>query len=248
MTLSDWLSTPENYVYLLISIPMLAAAYRVVTSRNVVHAVLYLVATLAASAALFLLLGAEFVAWTVVLVYIGAIVVLFLFGIMITRAPLGVETELSHPRGVRAPAAVVAFILFLLVGGTMIDAFEDDTLPSVNDQEAAFVGLSTSEAIALTDEQDRPWRIVRADDRDANHESSPSFGEVSFEIDGGKITAASIESAGRARLVGQSIFERFVIPFEVVSVVLLAALIGAIVLARRDPEAGEAQEQAEATL
>ena len=184
VTASDWLSTPENYAYLAIGVPMLAAAYRVVTSRNVVHAVLYLVAALATSAALFLLLGAEFVAWTVVLVSIGAVIVLFLFGIMITRAPLGVETELSHPRPVRMAAAVVSFVLFLVIGGTMVDAFEDAELPPASD-------------------------------------------------------------ATRTAEVGQSIFERFVIPFEVVSVVLLAALIGAIVLARRDPDP-ESQEMSEA--
>ena len=182
VTLSDWFSTPENYVYLVIGVPMLAAGSRVVTSRNVVHAVLYLVAALAASAALFLLLGAEFVAWTVVLVYIGAVVVLFLFGIMITRAPLGVETELSHSRSVKIGAAAVSFVLFLVIGASMLDAFEDDAFPAAAD-------------------------------------------------------------ATRTAEVGQSIFERFVIPFEVVSVVLLAALIGAIVLARRDPDEEEAESE-----
>jgi NADH-quinone oxidoreductase subunit J len=183
---SDWFTTPENYAYILIGVPMLAASYRVVTSRNVVHAVLYLVAALAASAALFLLLGAEFVAWTVVLVYIGAVVVLFLFGIMITRAPLGVETELSHPRRVRIPAAVVSFVLFLVVGSSMLDAFGDDVIDVSSSQLA----------------------------------------------DGGGVV--------RTADIGQSIFERFVVPFEVVSMVLLAALIGAIVLARKDPEVGDA--------
>jgi NADH-quinone oxidoreductase subunit J len=174
MTFEDWLSTPENYVFLVIAIPMLIAGWRVVTSQNVVHAVLYLVATLAASAGLFLLLGAEFVAWTVVLVYIGAVVVLFLFGIMITRAPIGVDVSLSHPPSVRVAAAVVSFALFVLVGGAMLDAFADP---------AAFDVV--------------PTRTVD---------------------------------------IGESIFARFVVPFEVVSVVLLAALIGGIVLARRDPE------------
>lgn len=188
MTASDWFSTPENYVYLVIGVPLLTAAYRVVTSRNVVHAVLYLVGALAASAALFLLLGAEFVAWTVVLVYIGAVIVLLLFGIMITRAPLGVETELSHPRRVKIPAAIVSFVLFLVIGGTMVDAFENDAI------EVELSGAQAEQAVTRTAE------------------------------------------------VGRSIFERFVIPFEVVSVVLLAALIGAIVLARRDPEETEGSD------
>ncbi len=58
-------------------------------SNNVVHAALHLVAVLASVAAQYILLAAEFVAATQVLVYIGAIVVLFLFGIMLTRAKIG---------------------------------------------------------------------------------------------------------------------------------------------------------------
>ena len=62
-----------------------------------VHAAVYLVLVLAGAAAQFILLGAEFVAITQVLVYIGAIVVLFLFGIMLTRAPMRGEDE-AQPR------------------------------------------------------------------------------------------------------------------------------------------------------
>jgi len=174
LTFGDWASETQNWVFAVIAIAMLYSAFRVVTTKNVVHAALFLVITLAGSAGLFLLLAAEFVAWTVVLVSIGAIVVLFLFGIMITRAPLGYETKLSHPLRARIGAALASGALFLLIGGAMLDAFEDDVLP-----EAA--------------------NLTRTGD------------------------------------IGQSIFERFVIPFEVVSFVLLAALIGGIVLARKDP-------------
>ena len=51
MTFTDWVSEAENYVFLAIAIPMVFSAWRVVTSQNVVHAVLYLVAALAGSAA-----------------------------------------------------------------------------------------------------------------------------------------------------------------------------------------------------
>jgi NADH-quinone oxidoreductase subunit J len=181
LTAGDWFGEVENWVFLVIALVMLIGSFRVVTSPNVVHAVLALVAALAASAALFLLLGAEFVAWTVVLVYIGAVVVLFLFGIMITRAPLGHETALSHPFRVRAGAALVSGALFLLIGGALLDAFSGQRI-------------------------EEPATATRTAD------------------------------------IGQSMFERFVIPFEVVSVVLLAALIGGIVLARRDPESNVAGE------
>ncbi len=177
MDFGDWASTPQNWVFLVIALPMLFAGFKVVQSPNVVHAVLYLVATLAGSAALFILVGAEFVAWTLVLVYIGAVIVLFLFGIMITRAPLGQDVSLSHPLPVRIGAAIVSFALFILVGGAMLAEFSDQALPDT-------------------------------------------------------------EGATRTLDIGLAIFERFVIPFEVVSLVLLAALIGAIVLARRDPEPG----------
>ena len=124
--MGDWFSNTQNWWFLVVGLLMGYAAFRVVTSRNVVHAVLYLVATLAGSAVLFLLLGAEFVVWTVVLVYIGAVIVLFLFGIMITRAPLGQEAQLDHPPTVKAVSAVVAGAMFLLVGWTMLDAFGDE--------------------------------------------------------------------------------------------------------------------------
>jgi len=171
--LSDWFSQVENWVFLVIALMMAYSAIRAVTSRNVVHSVLFLVVALAGSAALFLLIGAEFVAWTVVLVYIGAVIVLFLFGIMITRAPLGIETELSHSNQTKLGAAIVSGALFALISVAAIQGFGDAELTTT------------------------PTRAVE---------------------------------------IGQSIFERFVIPFEILSVVLLAALIGAIVLARRDPD------------
>jgi NADH-quinone oxidoreductase subunit J len=173
MTFGDWISEAENVVFATIGIVMLLASVWVVYTKNVVHAALSLVVTLAGSAALFLLLGAEFVAWTVVLVYIGAVIVLFLFGIMITRAPIGRDSaNLDHDR--RWPAALVAASVF----ATM--------------------------AYATT-----------------------SFWGWSETID--------LEGPTRTADIGETLFSRFVIPFEAVSFVLLAALIGGIVLARRDP-------------
>ena len=69
----------------------------VVTTRNVVHAALWLVVVLAGVAGQFIILGAEFVGVTQVLVYIGAVIVLFLFGIMLTRAKIGDEDRRQPP-------------------------------------------------------------------------------------------------------------------------------------------------------
>lgn len=172
MEFTDWISDARNIVFLVIALVIFLAALRVVSSPNVVHAALMLVVALAGTAALFLMLGAEFVAWTVVLVYIGAVIVLFLFGIMITRAPTGRDSvRLDHER--RWPAALVALATFITIAASTTAAFGDAVIP---------------------------------------------------------------EGVVRTEAVGQVLFSRYVIPFEAVSFVLLAALIGGIVLARKDPE------------
>ncbi len=93
------------------------------TARNVVHAALYLVAALAGTAGLFLLLSAEFVAWVLVFVYIGAVIVLFLFGIMITRAPTGLDEQLDTTH--KAWPALLSMALFVTLAWTSIEAFGD---------------------------------------------------------------------------------------------------------------------------
>jgi NADH-quinone oxidoreductase subunit J len=158
-------------VFWVIAGGMVVAAVRVVTTRNVVHAALYLVGTLLGAAALYVLLFAEFVAWVQVLVYVGAIVVLMLFGLMLTRAPIG---SANFDNDQRLIAAVCAGALFGVTSWIMLRAFEGQT--------------------------------------------------VSFDRARGTI----------ARSVGEVIFSSFVLPFEVVSVLLLAALVGAVVIARRD--------------
>ena len=175
LTLGDWLSEVANWVFLVIAVPTLFAAFRVVTTTNIVRAVLYLVVTLAGTAALFLVLGAEFVAWTVVLVYIGAVVILFLIGIMITRAPLGSQATLSHPPSVQIPAALLSLVIFAITAWAFADAFGGRAIP-------------------IPDEGTRTSQLAEV------------------------------------------MFSRFVVPFEVISFVLLAALIGGIAIARRDPE------------
>jgi len=86
----------QNIGFYLIAAIMVFGAFSVVTTRNVVHAALWLVVVLAGAAAQYILLAAEFVAVTQVLVYIGAVMVLFLFGTMLTRARIGTDSELTR--------------------------------------------------------------------------------------------------------------------------------------------------------
>lgn len=160
----------QNIFFAIIGLTMIYAGFRVVTTGNVVHAALWLVVVLAGVAVQFLFLGAEFVAVTQVLVYIGAVVVLFLFGVMLTRASMGDDETVAGEK--RAMAAVVGVLLFAVMAIALVDSFEDT-------------------------------RVV-------------------------------IDEPQSVTTVSDSIFSQYIVAFEAVSVLLLAALIGAIVVARKD--------------
>lgn len=102
-----------------------ATALLVVTSKNVVHSALYLVVTMLATAATFLLLGAEFLAWTQVLVYAGAVIVLILFGLMLTRAPIGPIREDSQNTRLAFGVSVALFGFLMTL---IVMSFGDTTL------------------------------------------------------------------------------------------------------------------------
>jgi NADH-quinone oxidoreductase subunit J len=146
------------------------AAVLVVTTRHVVRAGLWLVVTLGAVAGLYLVLTAELLAWVQMLLYVGAVVVLLLFAVMLTRAPIGASADLDRPRWAG-----------LVVGG------------------GAGVGLG-----------------------------------VLF-VSGYRWSRLDFPSGGTgAQQLGEELFRSWVLPFEVLSVLLLAALIGAIVVSRPD--------------
>lgn len=163
-------NAPEA-VFVALGVLALAAGVLVVTSRNVIHAALWLVVTLGSLAGCYLLLAAEFVAWVQVLIYVGAVVVLLLFGAMLTRAPIGPTPDLDS--GNRLAAAVAGLATAGVLGALLVDGFR-----------AAYVDLG--------------------------------------------------QAPGSAEATGAAIFRYFVLPFEVTSVLLLAALVGAIVLSRQD--------------
>ena len=147
---------------------ILAGAFGVVSARSVVYAAIFLLLTMVGVSALFLLLLAEFLALVQILIYGGAISIVLLFAIMLTRAPEQAQVE-DNPQ--RPFAAVAAVALFGLL---------------------AFAALST------------PWRELKSGDD---------------------------PTAGFAAL-SESLFSNFVVPFEVASLVLLVALVGAVVLTR----------------
>jgi NADH-quinone oxidoreductase subunit J len=163
--------TGLEVAFLLLAVSGGLAGLLVVTSRNVVHAALWLVVALASVAGMYLLLAAPFVAFVQVIIYVGAIVVLLLFGIMLTRAPVGRRVLDNSPRA-RVGAFAVGAGVFVMLTVFLAGAFADERI--------------------------------------------------------------SIQAATATAALGTSLFRNYVLPFEAVSVLLLAALVGAIVLARRD--------------
>ena len=112
----------QTVAFYILAVAMAVAAIGVVRSQNVVHAALFLVVVLAGAAAQYILLAAEFVAWVQVLIYIGAIIILFLFGIMLTRAPMGNQGG-SLDNTQRIAAAVVSLFVFGVITALLVDAY-----------------------------------------------------------------------------------------------------------------------------
>lgn len=191
----DPINVSQTVAFGIIAAMMVFAAVRVVTTKNVVHAAMWLVLVLAGAAAQYILLAAEFVAVTQVMVYIGAVVVLFLFGVMLTRAKLGQEADLT--RRSWFGGAFVAVMLFGLLSFSLIDTFEDTKVP-----EDRAVGYPT------------PASVEEGED-----------GELTA-VEGGRIS--------NTQAVSDSIFGDHLIQLQAMGVLLTAALIGAIAIAKRD--------------
>jgi NADH-quinone oxidoreductase subunit J len=157
--------------FVLVGIGTLGAAIATVTTRQLVHAALWLVVALGGLAVEYLLLTAEFIAWVQVLIYVGSVVVLLLFGLMLTRAPIGRSPDADS--GNRRAALTVAVAAAATLVWVVVDAFR-----------ATWIDLGGA-------------------------------------------------AQGSTRVTGAVLFRQWVLPFEALSVLLLAALVGAIVLSRR---------------
>ncbi|MDX6741697.1 NADH-quinone oxidoreductase subunit J [Actinocorallia sp. A-T 12471] len=174
--------TVPEIVFTALGVVAVASGVLTVTTRQIVHAALWLVVSFGAVAGMYLVLTAEFVAWVQVLIYVGSIVVLLLFGIMLTRAPVG----------------------------------RSDGLDSRNRPWALAVAVGTAVVLVTV-----LWR---------------GFRDARIDLEPG---------GGSGEEIGAAVFRQWVLPFEVLSVLLLAALVGAIVLSKarradgsRTPEEG----------
>jgi NADH-quinone oxidoreductase subunit J len=168
MTLYDWIF----YFFALVT---LGSAAIVVFSRNIVYSAFALLFTFFGVAGIYVLLMADFVAIAQLLIYVGGILVLLLFGVMLTNKVINVDMRTGTLQ--TFPAAV----LVAAIGGTLVGMFY------------------------IAD-----WRIVR--------------------------TLPSVETT--AHTLGEMFMTTYLLPFEVTSVFLLVALVGAAMFARRERRPG----------
>ena len=157
-------------IFYLVAAITVGSAAMVAFSRNIIHSAFSLLGTFAGVAGLYVFLGADFVAGVQVLVYVGGILVLILFAVMLTHRIT--DVQITNRAAGRIPALVVVAILFALL----------------------------VQSIGET-----PWAKAK---------------EVVY-----RATAGSI---------GDLFLGDYLLPFELASLVLLAALIGAVVLARQE--------------
>jgi NADH-quinone oxidoreductase subunit J len=148
-----------------------AAGIAAVTDRRVVHAALWLVVALGGLTGVYLVLGAEVVALVQLLVYVGAVVVLVLFVLMLTQAPTGPRSDLDAGPVQRVAAALAGLAVAGLLGGVLMAAT-------------------------------------------------------------GRTAVAVDDRRGRAGPLGEAVFGGWLLPFELLSVLLLAALVGALAISR----------------
>ncbi|MGH8776609.1 MAG: NADH-quinone oxidoreductase subunit J family protein [Jiangellaceae bacterium] len=156
--------------FVLLGAVALGSGFLVVTTTRIVHAALWLAVCLGAVGGCFLLLTAELLAWVQVLIYVGAVVILVLFALMLTSAPIG-----------PAPPAPKSRMIV-----------------------AAIVAAATGAALLVT--------------------TVGGLGDEVIDLDRAEV--------GGGEAIGSALFRGWVLPFEALSVLLLAALVGAIVLSK----------------
>ncbi len=164
--------TATEALFVVFAAIAVGSALLAMTSGQLVHSALWLVVTLGAVAGCFVLMAAEFVAWVQVLVYVGSIVVLVIFALMMTRQPAtGPSAEVT---GNRWAAAVLGVVAAGGLSATVVAGFKDERI--------------------------------------------------------------EVTTIGTVGSIGEALFNDWVLAFEVLSLVLLAALIGAIVISRAGSE------------
>ncbi len=245
---------PNLYFYIFSAVG-LGAALRVITHPKPVYAALYFILTVIASAGLFLILSAEFMAFAIIIVYAGAILITYLFVIMLaTQSPEEQDVEVLAPYDVQARepiAATVVGFLLLAVLTTMFFRGLPEGAPNVQDRSCALLAemprkvervlrnsklLSKDQSfeVALNDEGKVASIIVKNSDG-----SSAPLDPEKWPSD---LKTQNIES------LGFNLLREHQGAIEIAGVILLMAMLGAVVLSRKQVQIDEEAKMRQSRL
>jgi len=203
----------EFLVFIVVAAVAVAASIMVVLQRNAMYSALFLVLAFFCFAVFYVLLGAYFLAVVQVAVYAGAIMVLMLFVIMLLNVaqpePPDRRLGMLRPFGAIV-AAVLVFELLAAVGRSYVSPAAGAAAAVPTPAAAAGATLASSTLRPAT----------------AAATATPAAGQLT-------VGAAT---AGHTQLLAATLFTRYLFPFEVTSVLLLGAILGATILARKRPE------------
>jgi NADH-quinone oxidoreductase subunit J len=166
----------EKLLFIIFAVMAVLCALNILLQRNPLYSALSLIGTLASVSALFVMLNAQFIAAIQIVVYAGAIMVLFVFVIMLLNEPKDVP-HIDKQRGLR----------FLAI---------------------PFAGLLLAEAFYVVMRVRDPNPVLKVENPD--------------------------QAFGTTWSIGTALYTNYLLPFEVTSVLILMAVVGAMVLARRD--------------
>ena len=193
----------QDIVFWILAVMAIVGALGVVLVPNLFRAALLLIVVFVSVAGMFILLSAEFLAVVQILIYVGAIAILIIFAVMLTR-------DVQHgnlPNRMQIPVSVFAALLLTALVAVAVDT-KWEFLPADQQDRAELVQVN-----ALT----------------------TLTGEVLDDAGVSPEDQTEVQESGLADLL----ISDYVLPFEAVSVLLLAALIGALVLVRPNPGAGK---------
>ena len=195
----------QDVTFWILSVMAIGGALGVVMVPDLFRAALLLIVVFIAVAGFFILLSAEFLAVVQVLIYVGAIAILIIFAVMLTR-----DVQRGNlPNRLQLPAAVFTALLLAALVTVAVDT-KWEFLPA--DQQARVELVQTNSVTTFTGEVLTEQGVTSDEDQ------------------------AEVQEAGLADLL----ISDYVLPFEMVSVLLLAALIGALVLVR--PSSGTGRD------
>ena len=201
----------------------ICSAICVIAFKNPIHSALALILTFFSQAGLFIALGAHFVAAVQVIVYAGAIMVLFLFVIMLLN--LGSLQDTARQN-------ISAIKIFVLVLAVLL-AIEGITVARYVDQNGGVIKKQSTDVIIQRLKDD-----FKMSDEDIKHSVEELYGKGTSvsNLTSVQVTGLVHGEMGKTERIGTLLFSKFVLPFEVTSFILIAALIGVIAIVNREPQ------------